>query len=50
MDQAESEHSQPQPRPEEPVTSIEEDGAMADEKWKAMMDVTMAIYDFREPE
>lgn len=50
MDQAEREQSQAQPRPEEPVTSIEEDGAMTDDKWKAMMDVTMAIYDFREPE
>jgi chromatin structure-remodeling complex subunit RSC1/2 len=37
-------------QPEEPVTSIEDDGAINDEQWKAMMDVTMAIYDFREPE
>ncbi|KAJ5798199.1 Bromodomain [Penicillium pulvis] len=50
MDKVEREQSQAQPRPEEPVTSIEEDGAMTDDKWKAMMDVTMAIYDFREPD
>lgn len=44
-----SERDQSQ-RPEEPVTSIEDDGAISNEQWKAMMDVTMAIYDFREPE
>jgi chromatin structure-remodeling complex subunit RSC1/2 len=43
-----SERDQSQ-QPEEPVTSIEDD-AINDEQWKAMMDVTMAIYDFREPE
>lgn len=48
MEQAEREQSQPQP--EEPVTSIEEDSAISEDQWKAMMDVTMAIYDFREPE
>lgn len=37
-------------QPEEPVTSIEDDGSISEEQWKAMMDVTMAIYDFREPE
>ncbi|KAJ5667951.1 uncharacterized protein N7477_006521 [Penicillium maclennaniae] len=37
-------------QPEEPVTSIEDDGSISDEQWKAMMDVTMAIYDFREPD
>lgn len=45
-----SEREQSQPRPEEPVTSIENDGAISDEQWAAMMDLTMAIYDFREPE
>lgn len=45
-----SEREQSQPQTEEPVTSIETDGAITDEQWKAMMDVTMAIYDFREPE
>lgn len=37
-------------QPEEPVTSIENDSSVTDDQWKAMMDVTMAIYDFREPE
>ncbi|KAJ5937458.1 RSC complex subunit (RSC1) [Penicillium verhagenii] len=46
----EQEQSQPPVRPEEPVTSIEEDGVLTEDKWKAMMDVTMAIYDFREPD
>lgn len=45
-----SEREQPQPQPEEPVTSIEDDGAVTDEQWQAMMELTMAIYDFREPE
>lgn len=45
-----SEREQSQPQPEEPVTSIENDGAISDEQWQAMMDLTMAIYDFREPE
>lgn len=44
---SERDHSQ---QPEEPVTSIEDDGPINNEQWKAMMDVTMAIYDFREPE
>ncbi|KAJ5116479.1 hypothetical protein N7456_000827 [Penicillium angulare] len=46
MEQVEREQSQPQA--EEPVTSIEGDGAINEDQWKAMMDVTMAIYDFRE--
>ncbi|KAJ5965994.1 hypothetical protein N7481_012708 [Penicillium waksmanii] len=37
-------------QPEEPVTSIENDSSVTDDQWKAMMDVTMAIYDFREPD
>ncbi|KAJ5114609.1 hypothetical protein NUU61_000368 [Penicillium alfredii] len=40
-----------QPPPEEPVNSIEDDGAggaITDAQWKAMMDVVMVIYDFRE--
>lgn len=48
MDQEERDQSQP--RPEEPVTSIEADGTVTEDQWKAMMDVTMAIYDFREQE
>lgn len=39
-----------QSRPEEPLTSIENDGTITDDQWRAMMDVTLAIYDFREPE
>ncbi|KAJ5885302.1 Bromodomain [Penicillium taxi] len=35
-----------QPQPEKPVTSIEDDGSVTDDQWKAMMDVTMAIYEF----
>lgn len=45
-----SEQEKSQPGPEEPVTSIENDGAISDEQWAAMMDLIMAIYDFREPE
>ncbi|KAJ5726464.1 uncharacterized protein N7483_007821 [Penicillium malachiteum] len=48
MDPEEREQSQPQP--EEPVTSIEEDSSISEGQWKAMMDVTMAIYDYREPD
>ncbi|KAF7590179.1 hypothetical protein BBP40_003200 [Aspergillus hancockii] len=53
----ESEPSQVQPTPEEPVKSIEDDGkgasaataeGVTDEQWRSMMDVVMAIYDFRE--
>jgi chromatin structure-remodeling complex subunit RSC1/2 len=43
--------------PPEPVKSIEEDAKLAepanqvtDEQWKAMMDVVMGIYDYREEE
>ncbi|KAJ6153799.1 Bromodomain [Penicillium chermesinum] len=48
MDQ--SDRGQSQPQPEDPVTSIENDGAVSEEQWRAMMDVIMAIYDFREPD
>ena len=48
MDQSEREESQP--LPEEPVNSIEVDSAITDDQWKAMMDVIMGIYDYREPE
>ncbi|KAL5332812.1 hypothetical protein BJX70DRAFT_382917 [Aspergillus crustosus] len=47
--------SQAQPTPEEPVQSIEGDGkgdsiasTVADEQWKHMMDVVLAIYEIRE--
>ncbi|KAL4973241.1 hypothetical protein BDW66DRAFT_162247 [Aspergillus desertorum] len=50
-----SEPSQAQPTPEEPVQSIEGDGndsgvarAITDEQWKHMMDVVLAIYEVRE--
>jgi chromatin structure-remodeling complex subunit RSC1/2 len=55
----ESEPSQVQPTPEEPVKSIEDDGkggsaataeGVTDQQWRSMMDVVMAIYDFREEE
>lgn len=43
--------------PPEPVKSIEEDAKpveptnqVTDEQWKAMMDVVMGIYDYREEE
>ena len=52
-----SEPSQAQPTPEEPVQSIEGDNkdtgpasAIPDEHWKFMMDVVLAIYDVREAE
>lgn len=48
MDQSDREQSQHQR--EKPVTSIENDSTVSEEQWKAMMDVIMAIYDFREPE
>lgn len=48
MDRSDGEKSQP--LPEDPVTSIENDSAVSEEQWKAMMDVTVAIYNFREPE
>ncbi|EAW09154.1 putative RSC complex subunit (RSC1) [Aspergillus clavatus NRRL 1] len=56
MEQA-TEPSQTQPVPEEPVKSIEEDGkadegpvqgGVTDEQWRLMMDVVLAIYEFRE--
>ncbi|CEL06684.1 Putative Component of the RSC chromatin remodeling complex (Eurofung) [Aspergillus calidoustus] len=50
-----SEPSQAQPTPEDPVQSIEEDikgdgvpSNISEELWKAMMDVVLAIYDVRE--
>lgn len=54
----ESGPSQVQATPEEPVKSIEDDGkaddaapsGIPDEQWRAMMDVVMAIYDYREEE
>ena len=48
MDKLEQERSPSQL--EETIPSVENDGAVTDEQWKAMMDVTMAIYDFREAE
>ncbi len=55
--QKNSEPSQAQPTPEEPVQSIEGDGKgngvlsmVTDEQWKYMMDVVLAIYDIREEE
>jgi chromatin structure-remodeling complex subunit RSC1/2 len=44
-----SEQGSQTPR-EEPVTSIENDGSITPELWKTMMDVVMAIYDYREDE
>jgi chromatin structure-remodeling complex subunit RSC1/2 len=38
------------PPREEPVNSIEDDGVITRELWKSMMDVVMAIYDYREDE
>lgn len=58
----ESEPSQAQPAPEEPVKSIEDDGkgdgkseapatgGIPEELWKVMMDVVLAIYEVREAE
>lgn len=58
----ESESSQAQPDPEEPVKSIEDDGkgdgkseapatqGIPEELWKVMMDVVLAIYEVREAE
>ncbi|KAL4983052.1 hypothetical protein BDW68DRAFT_191625 [Aspergillus falconensis] len=50
-----SEPSQVQPTPEEPVQSIEGDGkdngvasTVTDEQWKYMMEVVLAIYEVRE--
>jgi chromatin structure-remodeling complex subunit RSC1/2 len=52
-----SEPSQAQPTPEDPIQSIEEDvkgdgipSNISEELWKAMMDVVLAIYDVREAE
>lgn len=54
-----SEPSQPQPTREELVKSIEDDGkgdsaataeGVTDEQWRSMMDVVMAIYEYREEE
>lgn len=45
-----SERSQSQSRPDELLTSIEDDGAVPADQWKAMTDVITAIYDFREAE
>lgn len=54
-----SEPSQAQPAAEEPVKSIEGDGkrdgsvatsTVSDEQLRSMMDVVMAIYEFREEE
>lgn len=46
----ESEKELSQPPRERPVNSIENDGAITPELWKVMMDVVMAIYDYREEE
>lgn len=35
---------------EEPVNSIENDGAITPELWKVMMDLVLAIYEYREEE
>lgn len=48
MESPEREKSVPQP--EEPVNSIEDDGAVSEDQWQGMGDMLMAIYDFREPE
>lgn len=45
-----SDREQSPHQPEEPVNSIENDSSVTEEQWKSMMDVTMAIYDFREAE
>ncbi|KAJ5335418.1 Bromodomain [Penicillium brevicompactum] len=37
-----------QPPREEPVNSIENDGSITPELWKVMMNLVMAIYDYRE--
>ncbi|KAJ5377867.1 uncharacterized protein N7496_005276 [Penicillium cataractarum] len=42
------EREQSAPQPEEPVTSIEDDGAVSEDQWQGMGDMLMAIYDFRE--
>ncbi|CAG8241869.1 unnamed protein product [Penicillium salamii] len=42
-----SEHGSQPPR-EEPVNSIEQDGSISPELWKVMMNLVMAIYDYRE--
>lgn len=44
-----SEHGSQPPR-EEPVNSIEQDGSISPELWKVMMNLVMAIYDYREEE
>lgn len=44
------EREQSAPQPEEPVTSIEDDGAVTEDQWQGMGDMLMAIYDFREQE
>lgn len=54
----ESEPSQAQPAPEEPVKSIEDNGKggdkneapISDDLWRIMMDVVLAIYEVREEE
>lgn len=38
------------PPREEPVNSIENDGAITPELWKVMMDLVLAIYEYREEE
>ncbi|CEJ56816.1 hypothetical protein PMG11_05534 [Penicillium brasilianum] len=42
------EREQSAPQPEEPVTSIEDDGAISEDQWQGMGDMLMAIYDYRE--
>ncbi|KAJ5555509.1 hypothetical protein N7535_007946 [Penicillium sp. DV-2018c] len=44
----ESEKEQSQPPREQPVNSIENDSAITPELWKIMMDVVLAIYEYRE--
>lgn len=55
----ESEPSHVQPTPEVPVDSVANDGkaepmaatgGVTDEQWRSMMDLVMAIYEFREHE
>jgi hypothetical protein len=46
----ESEKEQSQPPREQPVNSIENDSAITPELWKIMMDVVLAIYEYREEE
>lgn len=48
MESPEREKSAPQP--EEPVNSIEDDGAITEDQWQGMGDMLMAIYDYREQE